>query len=195
MKITAAQVTSYQSVTDSGEFSLEPDVTCLVGKNESGKTAVLEAIYRLRPLPTGHPEDFEELRDYPRRYRSQDQGKIPDTDVIALTVELDEADVGAIEAKFGGAVIAGRTATVVKDYSNRIGWDLDIDGGALMRSVLERAGVDAARADGATTQGELTEKLRAWGAAPEEVATLISELETRHVEEELMDALGERLPG
>ena len=60
MRIMSARVTSYKSVSDSGEFTLEPDVTCLVGKNESGKTAVLEAMYRLNPLPTGHPETFEE---------------------------------------------------------------------------------------------------------------------------------------
>ena len=96
MRIMSARVTSYKSVSDSGEFTLEPDVTCLVGKNESGKTAVLEAMYRLNPLPTGHPETFEELRDYPRRYRSRDQHAIPETRVVTLTVELDDDDVTAI---------------------------------------------------------------------------------------------------
>ncbi|MBE8517103.1 hypothetical protein ILP97_06210 [Amycolatopsis sp. H6(2020)] len=48
----------------------------MVGKNESGKTAVLEALYRVQPLPSGHPTGFDELRDYPRRYRSRDKDTI-----------------------------------------------------------------------------------------------------------------------
>jgi recombinational DNA repair ATPase RecF len=37
-------------------LALTPRITGLVGKNESGKTAVIEAIY-LKALPSGHPED------------------------------------------------------------------------------------------------------------------------------------------
>jgi hypothetical protein len=52
-------VHDYKSITDSGLVEVEPDVTCLVGKNESGKTASLEALYRLKPLATGHKMTFE----------------------------------------------------------------------------------------------------------------------------------------
>jgi len=54
-------------------LAVTPRITCLVGKNESGKTAVLEAISRLKPLPIGHPQDFQGLRDYPRRYYACDK--------------------------------------------------------------------------------------------------------------------------
>jgi recombinational DNA repair ATPase RecF len=37
-------------------LEVTPRITGLVGKNERGKTAVIEAIYR-KPLPSGHPED------------------------------------------------------------------------------------------------------------------------------------------
>ena len=30
-------------------ISIQPDITCLVGKNESGKTAFVQALYRLNP--------------------------------------------------------------------------------------------------------------------------------------------------
>jgi len=39
---------AYKSVEDSNEFSVD-QVTCLVGKNEAGKTAVLDALYKLNP--------------------------------------------------------------------------------------------------------------------------------------------------
>jgi len=67
MFLKAAHVRQYKSVTDSGPVEFEREVSCLVGKNESGKTAFLEALYRLNPLPTGHPQGFDGLRDYPRR--------------------------------------------------------------------------------------------------------------------------------
>jgi predicted ATP-dependent endonuclease of OLD family len=39
----------FKNILDSTPVEIEPDVTCLVGKNESGKTAYLHALYRLRP--------------------------------------------------------------------------------------------------------------------------------------------------
>lgn len=44
-----AQVTNYRCIDDSEEFSLS-QTTCLVGKNESGKTTLLRALEKLNPL-------------------------------------------------------------------------------------------------------------------------------------------------
>ena len=49
MKLARVHVTEFQSVRDSGAFEIG-DITCLVGKNESGKTAILQALYRLNPF-------------------------------------------------------------------------------------------------------------------------------------------------
>ena len=46
MKLTEARVGNFKSIDDSDPFTLD-QVTCLVGKNEAGKTAVLEALYKL----------------------------------------------------------------------------------------------------------------------------------------------------
>ena len=44
MRLKTIRVTNFRSVDDSGEFNVDP-VTCLVGKNEAGKSAILlEAI-------------------------------------------------------------------------------------------------------------------------------------------------------
>ena len=49
MKLTKVRITEFQSIQDSTEFEIG-DVTCLIGKNESGKTALLKALYRLNPI-------------------------------------------------------------------------------------------------------------------------------------------------
>ena len=43
MKLVKARVTNFRSAEDTGEFRLD-HVTCLVGKNEAGKSAVLIAL-------------------------------------------------------------------------------------------------------------------------------------------------------
>ena len=48
MLLLNVTVTNFKSIEDSGEFSIG-DVTCLVGKNEAGKTALLQALQRIRP--------------------------------------------------------------------------------------------------------------------------------------------------
>ena len=40
MKLTKAQVQYFRNILDSTEIEIQDDVTCLVGKNESGKTAI-----------------------------------------------------------------------------------------------------------------------------------------------------------
>jgi predicted ATP-dependent endonuclease of OLD family len=66
MKLVAAQVTNYRCIEDSGEFNLN-QVTCLVGKNESGKTSLLKALNSISPW---NAEDgrLDKERDYPRRH-------------------------------------------------------------------------------------------------------------------------------
>ena len=53
MQLKRVQITNFQSIHDSNEFDVG-DVTCLVGKNEAGKTALLKALYRLNPIIQEH---------------------------------------------------------------------------------------------------------------------------------------------
>ena len=66
MKLRKIHVTNFRSVDDSGEFDAD-QVTCLVGKNEAGKSAVLLALAALNPNKAT-PVTLDRERDYPRRH-------------------------------------------------------------------------------------------------------------------------------
>lgn len=64
MELVGVQVTKYKSIEDSTLVKIESDITVLVGENESGKTAFLEAIYKSRPLVK---TAFNFVFDYPHK--------------------------------------------------------------------------------------------------------------------------------
>lgn len=69
MILRKARVQNFKCIEDTTEFSVA-DVTCLVGKNEAGKTALLQALYKLNPDVAGKG-DFTPLLEYPRRHWSK----------------------------------------------------------------------------------------------------------------------------
>jgi predicted ATPase len=116
--LKAAEVRKFRSIENSGTVRFDLDVTCLVGKNESGKTAFLEALYQANPF--GSPgRGLNELRDYPRRLRGRDRAQIADTCPISATFELGDADLEAVVLRFGPAAIASKELTVERAYSGR----------------------------------------------------------------------------
>src|SRR4051794_3958264 len=116
MRLVRARVTKYKSIDDSGWVDLD-QVTCLVGKNESGKTAFLHALNRLNPVE-GQSAEFDYELDYPRKdlnaYKRRHKND-PET-VISAAFELSDDDIAAIERDFGKGCLAERTFTVRKNY-------------------------------------------------------------------------------
>ena len=95
MKLTHVRVQNYRCVRDTGWFEIEHSKTILVGPNEAGKTAVLEALQQIN-RPAG-VRKFDPLRDYPRKLynadiqsKKRDPGEIP---VVSARFELEPADL------------------------------------------------------------------------------------------------------
>lgn len=87
MRLKKARVTKYRSVRDSGWFDVEGQKTIMVGPNEAGKTALLQALQQLN-APKG-VSGFEALRDYPRSEFND-----------ITTKKVDPAAVKVVEAHF-----------------------------------------------------------------------------------------------
>ena len=124
MKLTKVHITEFQSILDSTEFDVG-DVTCLVGKNEAGKTALLRALYRLNPIVSA-AGNFDVTDDYPRRavsdYREDvETERREHAQVVQATYALEPEDIAAVEAVFGPACLKDKkpTTTFSKGYSNK----------------------------------------------------------------------------
>ena len=123
MKLANVHITNFQSIRDSTEFEIG-DLTCLVGKNESGKTALLKALYRLNPI-LDTDGNFDPTDDYPRRSVSEyeeevDAGLRAPAIVVRATYALDPDDMTAVASVFGNNCLTDNTPTVTlaKGYSN-----------------------------------------------------------------------------
>lgn len=82
MRLSKAKVTKYRSIRNTALFDIEQDKTILVGVNEAGKSALLQALQQLNP-PAG-TKQFDILRDYPRsEYNDVDKNKVsPDNHTV-----------------------------------------------------------------------------------------------------------------
>ena len=101
MRLTKARVKKYRSVRDTGLFDIEQEKTILVGPNEAGKSALLEALQRINP--PGAMRSFDALRDYPRaEFSDVMSGKVrlEDTTIVEGHFDLEAADKETIQPEF-----------------------------------------------------------------------------------------------
>jgi len=124
MKLKTVQVRMFRNILDSTAVRIDDKVTCIVGKNESGKSAFLSALWRLNPART-NPK-FSIPQQYPawleKRHRNEG---VKQTEVkpIEVTLEWELDDVKHVEEKFGQSVVmAGAPLTLWMTYDNTYGW-------------------------------------------------------------------------
>ncbi len=133
MQLTKVRITEFQSIQDSSEFEVGP-VTCLVGKNEAGKTALLKALYRL--LPVSETDGiYNVTHDYPRRslvaYEDEVEAERREPATVAQAAyELEPADVTIVRNVFGPSCLVddSPSITLSRGYSNQLEVsDLDVN--------------------------------------------------------------------
>ena len=148
MRLTNARITEFQSVLDSNDFSIG-DITCLVGKNEAGKTALLKALYRLNPI-VDTDTTFDPTHDYPRQdvvaYKRDVQAdRRNPARVVHATYALDADEIAAIKSTFGPKCLKSEAPTVIlsKDYENTYTIDgLEISEPDVVKHIITLANID-----------------------------------------------------
>ena len=210
MKLVRAKVTKFRSVEDSNEFTIG-DLTCLVGKNESGKTAILEALHGLNPY---HDFNYETLRDYPRRHLNKFDDRHPDgiSPVVETWWELNNDDISSIEEAFGENAISSRqvTISISAGFGYNPRWEVEAEvnelaiiktlvnqhnlGTEVAKPLLKLKTVSEASEHLASKRDELADESQSLSEEEQEMLVEIENYMDRGVEETVHKFLVELLP-
>jgi len=178
VKLVKAQVKNFRSVEDSGEFDIG-QIVCLIGKNEAGKSTLLQALAALNPHPSA-PLKLDKERDYPRRHLAsyaELHPKDPAT-VIMTEWEFDDAELATLEEMLGKASVDKRLR-VQRRYGEDFTIDATIDTRKIIKHLFAKFGVtgeDAKALAGASTTAQLIDELNALPAPSEPQVNLRAHL-------------------
>jgi len=180
MKLVEAQTTMFRSIEDSSVFEIG-DLTCLVGKNEAGKTAILQSLYGLNPFKSFK---FDKTRDYPRRFLSKYDQKNEDgkSKVIRTWWELEEADLNAVNEKFFEGIVQESKIAIESGigYTGN-SWSILINESGYINHLLEKHlqnEVEIGQFKGITETRMLAKKIDSLGKTTEEQSSLREEIAT-----------------
>ena len=139
MELKSFIVSNFRSINDSTTVDVESDITCLMGKNESGKSAILEALYLLNPI---HSEDiFDPRRHIPWSKANQ---YIPDSDSlenltpISAKFRLTDDEIIEFQQEYRNDAMIGHDLHVAKTYTNKLIFSYDCDERAIVSHLLSQ---------------------------------------------------------
>lgn len=114
MRLKSFRVQNYKKVRDTGTIAVG-DLTVFVGKNESGKSAILRGLSKLNP---SDGEKYDGLKEFPRR-RFTDEFEKQDWPVATATFVLAEDDVAEL-AEICPELGSAKSVTCTRYYSDRL---------------------------------------------------------------------------
>jgi energy-coupling factor transporter ATP-binding protein EcfA2 len=142
MQLKWFHVREFQSVLDSGRVDAG-EITCLVGKNEAGKSALLKALYRLNPVI---PEEgkFDVTHDYPRMdvedYRHDvESGKRKHAVPITAAFSIEEDELAEIQGVFGPDCLNNSELVRSKNYDGERFFSLDVNAAKALDYLIAKA--------------------------------------------------------
>jgi energy-coupling factor transporter ATP-binding protein EcfA2 len=122
MKLLSVEVSHFKNILNSSNVRIQPDVTCIIGKNESGKTAFLQALHRF--FPAQDNVTFDVQRQYPAWLEKQHR-RDRDLNVqtpVSVTFKLEPDDIALVEERFGLGALRSHELKISRTYSNEFQW-------------------------------------------------------------------------
>jgi hypothetical protein len=114
-----------------------------VGKNEAGKTAILQALYRLNPLI---PQDgtYNVTDDFPRSevedyQQDVEAGRRKPAIIVRATFKLTEEEIASIESEFGTGILNNPFLTLSKGYENKLCFEISINETVAVKAIVDAA--------------------------------------------------------
>ena len=122
LKLTKVRINKYKSFNKEQEIDIDNKVTVLVGKNESGKTAFLEAVAKINYFESNPYFKLNTIGDYPRneliRFKNSDE----DTEALRCSFEISKEMVELIAYDLGNDVFQSRSFTYGISYLGKTHW-------------------------------------------------------------------------
>lgn len=116
MKLTKVTIHKYKCFLTEQIYEVESQITRIVGKNESGKTALLEALAKSNYFEDNAVFQFDKDLDYPRNELTKVRDDNPQ--VITCEYELSDEDISSIEDAFATGIISHQSISITSYYNN-----------------------------------------------------------------------------
>src|ERR1035437_5306720 len=117
--LTSVKLDKYKSYETVQSFDVDERVTVLVGKNESGKTAVLEAIAKTRYFEADPKFQFDATDDYPRREKKRYDKSGEIARCVVCTYKASPELLKQIAADVGASTFLNSSFTFTTAYNNK----------------------------------------------------------------------------
>lgn len=148
MKLKKVVIHKYKSFENEQEFSLEEDITILVGMNESGKTSALEAIAKTNYFQDDVAFKFNSTHDYPRKEKKamDKSGEMPKS--ITCTYEIDDNTIALVEKEMCKGIIKSTSFTLTSKYNNKHILSFSVDGKKFIEHKTKELGISSEALNG-----------------------------------------------
>jgi predicted ATP-dependent endonuclease of OLD family len=120
IKLKAVTVHKYKSIQQTQVVEIEPDITTVVGMNESGKTSFLTAIAKTNYFNSDDDFKFDITQDYPRNELIDFQHEDEDCNIIDCTYTISDELLQEIENEFGKGVFNVKEFHYTVPYKSEI---------------------------------------------------------------------------
>lgn len=184
IKLRKIEINKYKSFLEKQEIDIEDGVTRIVGKNESGKTALLEAMAKFNYFDSDDDSfNFNSTNDYPRGLLKKYQQEYPDDDfaVISCTFEISDELLKQISDDIGKGVYTDKTIQIAKKYNNGMTYTISADCKKFIENFLQKYTLETALKESlleCNSVKELANKLN----ENEELQTIYNELKEKYID-------------
>lgn len=122
LKLKEVKISKYKSYLETQVVLIEDKITTLVGKNESGKTAFLEAVAKFNYFEKDSKFQFDVTADYPRNELKKYQRDKTPVEVIKCTFEISDELSQKISNELGADVFKTKSFSYGINYEGIPVW-------------------------------------------------------------------------
>ncbi|MCF8303318.1 MAG: ATP-binding protein [Bacteroidales bacterium] len=184
LKLVKVKINKYKSFQQEQEVKIEDRVTTLVGKNESGKTAFLEALAKVNYFEKDKNFKLNPVSDYPRNELVTFRNSKKDMEALRCTFDISRQMMQDIEDDVGKGVFPTRRFSCGISYKGKTTWfDLKANEKKFIDHFLNQYDIPDSLREKLSEIKTITDLLeyRKHNRQDELLAKLVSDLESTYV--------------